>query len=135
MADPQTALTKEVLPPQKPSSGFGVLMVASLAMFFAIASSAFVLRARMVRTCPGAERAPRVVPDQQVTPDVTRQPARAPVRLIAEQHDRAPECGTPEYRTNTDGSTTVFFEVCPPGAGQGTLTELSPSSVEVHEIR
>jgi hypothetical protein len=117
MADqrPLSTLTREVLPPQKPSSGFGVLMVASLTMFFAIASSAFMLRARMVRMCPGAERAPLVMPD----------------RVIIEWEDRARECGTPAYRTNPDGSTTVFFELCPREARQGAV----PASIEVHEIR
>lgn len=117
----QSSLSKEVLPPQKPSSGFGVLMVASLAMFFAIASSAFVLRASMVRTCPGAEKAPLVVPEQ----------------MIIEWQEPVRECGMPEYRSNPDGSTTVFFEVCPQGQARGvfTMSDTLPASVEVHEIR
>jgi hypothetical protein len=123
MADqgPLSRLSREVLPPQKPSSGFGVLMVASLTMFFAIASSAFVLRARMVRTCPGAAQAPLVLPDQ----------------VIVQWEDRARECGTPAYRANPDGSTTVFFEVCPRGTPYGifTVSDTLPASVEVHEIR
>jgi hypothetical protein len=122
MADqgPLSTLTREVLPPQKPSSGFGILMVASLTMFFAIASSAFVLRARMVRTCPG-QQAPLVLPDQ----------------VLVEWDDRARECGTPAYRTHPDGSTTVFFEVCPQGTPHGiiTVSDTLPPSVEIHEIR
>ncbi len=50
-------LKKEVLPPQKPNNGIGVMLVAATAMFFAVASSAFILRARMAREgCPAMER-------------------------------------------------------------------------------
>lgn len=55
-------LVREVLPPQKPSSGLGVMLVAATAMFFAVASSAFILRARMVsNACPGVELRPVVI--------------------------------------------------------------------------
>jgi len=46
-------LSREVLPPQKPNNGIGVMLVAATAMFFAVASSAFILRARMASEgCP-----------------------------------------------------------------------------------
>lgn len=62
MGDGSTQLVREVLPPQKPSSGIGVMIVAATAMFFAVASSAFILRARMVRSsCPGVELRPVIV--------------------------------------------------------------------------
>lgn len=49
-------LRKEVLPPQKPNNGIGVMLVAATAMFFAVASSAFILRARMAREgCPALQ--------------------------------------------------------------------------------
>lgn len=50
-------LRKEVLPPQKPNNGIGVMLVAATAMFFAVASSAFILRARMAREgCPALQQ-------------------------------------------------------------------------------
>lgn len=44
-------LRREVLRPQKANNGLGVMIVAATAMFFAVASSAFIVRARMHRTC------------------------------------------------------------------------------------
>ena len=44
---PRHTLSKEVLPPQKPQNGVGVMLVAAAAMFFAVASSALILRSRM----------------------------------------------------------------------------------------
>lgn len=96
-------------------------MVASLAMFFAIASSAFMLRARMMRQCPRANQAPIVMPEQ----------------VFIEWEGPVHDCGTAEYHTNVDGSTTVFFELCPNGKDHGvfSIADTLPASVEVHEIR
>lgn len=127
-----TALTKEVLPPQKPSSGFGLMMVASLAMFFTVASSAFVLRARMVQRCPAAEAnsVPQAVLMSLVPADTMEEP-----RTFAEE--RARECGKPEYRTNPDGSITVFYEVCPleDQADEWVQIRSATPGVEVGNIR
>lgn len=46
-------LVREVELPPQPVSGFGIMVVASMAMLFAVVSSAFILRARMVADhCP-----------------------------------------------------------------------------------
>ena len=92
-------LVKEVIPPQHQQSGLGVMMVATTAMFFAVASSAFILRARMAECCSAA--------DIQASP-VVIEVATEPVTATA--HD----CGGAVYEYNPDGSVaSVFFEVCP----------------------
>lgn len=133
MADlvPTSSLSKEVLPPQKPNSGLGIMLVASLAMFFAVASSAFVLRARTARSCPTASEARSL----EAPPEV--------MKVAKEWHEPARDCGTPEYRTNPDGSTTVFFEVCPEDRLSPKVLPIRsavpaddvPPSIEVREIR
>jgi hypothetical protein len=98
MADKTTQLdlTKEVLAPQSPYSGLGVVIVASLAMFMAVTSSALVLRARMARSCAtGAYHS-------QLPAAVSWHGTPAP----------AETCGVPEYRSNADGSVSVYFKVC-----------------------
>ncbi len=97
-------LVREVLPPQRPGSGLGVMLVAATAMFFAVASSAFILRARMVECS--------MVPDFQAAPVVVD--IMAPGAQAAT--DRT-QCGEPIYQANADGTISVFFEICPP-AGQ-----------------
>ncbi len=73
------------------------MLVASAAMFFAIASSAFVLRARAIRAhC--ASHAPTGVVVQPV------QAPRAPVD--------APACGEPITEINADGTRTVTYTSC-----------------------
>lgn len=101
MADrvPIVALSKEVLPPQKQSSGLGVMVVASMIMLMAVASSAFVLRARMAQEpCLG----------HGMNPAQAHQIPRVEWPLELPQ-----ECGTPIYQQNPDGSVSVFFDVCP----------------------
>jgi hypothetical protein len=92
-------LVKEVIPPQHPQSGLGVMMVAATAMFFAVASSAFILRARMSECCTAA--------DIHATPlviDLATEP-------VAATND---DCGGAVYEYNPDGSVaSVYFEVCP----------------------
>jgi hypothetical protein len=61
-------------------------------MFFAVSGSAFILRARMA-----ANHVERV-------PVVKKQGA---VIVVAPE-----DCGTPRYRVNADGSTTVVYELC-----------------------
>ena len=97
----QLELTKEVLAPQNPYSGLGVVIVASLAMFMAVASSALVLRARMARSCAMSVRS-----YQSVLPAAVDWHATAP------RAQRAETCGVPEYRSNADGSVSVYFKVC-----------------------
>lgn len=112
------SLHREVLPPQRQESGFGVVVVAGLAMFMAVASSAMVVRARMVKaTCP-ASRAPApaapaatfTVPLDSLN-DIDGIDG-AELTLIDPTTER--ECGTPLYQQNQDGSVSVFFEACVP---------------------
>lgn len=125
----QTRLSKEVLAPQNPYSGLGVVLVASLAMFMAMASSAFVIRARMARTCPAN------APGYE-----TRMPAA--VEWHANTPDADAECGMPLYRANPDGSVSVHFKVCADGdappAGVQSLDDLHlapPALTGAVEIR
>jgi hypothetical protein len=99
-------LSREVLPPQKPQSGLGVMLVAAAAMFFAVASSAFILRARMVQNC---------CPLQQV---------QAPVAVDWNARiDRGPaDCGMPVFKApQADGTVAVVYEKCPEPAPTGEL--------------
>jgi hypothetical protein len=101
----QLELTKEVLAPQNPYSGLGVVIVASLAMFMAVASSALVLRARMARSCAMSARAYH----SELPAAVDWHASASPSSRRAE---RAETCGVPEYRSNADGSVSVYFKVC-----------------------
>jgi hypothetical protein len=121
----QLQLTKEVLAPQNPYSGLGVVIVASLAMFMAVGSSALVLRARMARSCSMSARA-----YQSVLPAAVDWHATASAREVA----RAETCGVPEYRSNPDGSVSVYFKVCTEGdsrpAGVPSLRNLRLAPVD-----
>lgn len=82
------------------------MLVASAAMFFAVASSAFILRAQMPQRS-GCVHAT----DQQAVP------MRAvPVELIEEEISTGAieTCGEPYYEENKDGSVSVFFDLCAP---------------------
>lgn len=120
----QLQLTKEVLAPQNPYSGLGVVIVASLAMFMAVTSSALVLRARVARSCSASvyqSQLPAAV-SWHATADASR-PAPAET------------CGVPEYRGNADGSVSVYFKVCDEGedrpAGVPSLGDLRLAPVIV----
>ena len=80
------------------------MLVASAAMFFAVASSAFILRAQMPQSaCPHASEQPL--------------PMRAvPVELIGDEINSGSieTCGEPYYEENTDGTVSVFFDLCTP---------------------
>lgn len=107
-------LSKEVLPPQKPQNGVGVMVVAAAAMFFAVASSALILRSRMASECcpTRAARAPAVVVDvalPQVRPTDHR-------------------CGEPVYQQLADGTISVTYEACTTGAEQPAAVEAVPAS-------
>jgi hypothetical protein len=78
------------------------MLVASAAMFFAVASSAFILRAQMPqRGC--TQGADEGVPMRAV-----------PVELIDDDTAaRSIEtCGKPYYEANPDGTVSVFFDLC-----------------------
>lgn len=131
-------LKKEVLPPYKESSGLGVVMVASMAMLFAVTSSALALRARMARQCSSAG-VPVLVTQPIVVdwtlPAHTTEPALAPLPGSADLA-KTP-CGEPSYYTGPDGSVSVFFSVCPDRERPDlsvirSATIVEPDSVEVH---
>jgi hypothetical protein len=111
-------LVREVLPPQKPHSGLGVMIVAATAMFFAVASSAFLLRARMAQTCPGAQ--PRDIP---VVVSVEPPAARPTLSL-----QTPPECA-PIVRKDESGKETYYFRPCDSLQGQVRIN-LLPSAEE-----
>ena len=96
-------LRREVEAPQRQPSGLGVMLIASAAMFFAVAGSAFVVRARMAGHCcdrehPSAsDRAPAVI-----------------ARPVAPLENATEPCGQAIYRTNPDGTVAVDFRLCPP---------------------
>jgi len=107
---PLPSLKKEVIAPYPESSGFAVILVASMAMFFAIASSALALRARITQ-CPS-----------DLTPAVSSEPVVVEWKWneldVVEVPSPAPQpCGSPTYRSNADGSVSVFFSVCPGNDG------------------
>ena len=96
-------LRREVEAPQRQPNGLGVMLIASAAMFFAVAGSAFVVRARMAGHC--CDREHRSASD------------RAPAAVVrpAGPLDSATEpCGQAIYRTNPDGTVAVDFRLCPP---------------------
>jgi hypothetical protein len=116
----QLELTKEVLAPQNPYSGLGVVIVASVAMFMAVTSSALVLRARMVRS---SAFHPQVELPAAVEWHATSRPVQAE------------PCGVPEYRGNADGSVSVYFKVCGESdrrpAGVPSLGDLRLAPVDI----
>jgi hypothetical protein len=93
----QIQLTKEVLAPQNPYNGLGVVIVSAMAMFMAVSSSALVVRARMARSCAMSDRAYQ---------------SELPAAVDWQGHAAAESCGVPEYQTNADGSVSVYFKVC-----------------------
>jgi hypothetical protein len=101
-----TALTREVLAPQHSHGGLGVMIVAAAAMFFAVASSAFILQARMSRHW------------RHRTPVRMSRPMAAPLPTPPVE-----ECGRASFRDNPDGTISVYFNLCP-----------TPDGVEVRRI-
>lgn len=109
-------LQRQVQPPERHHTGLGVMLVAATAMFFAVASSAFLLRAQMPPE--------RCFHRHRVTaPPAPQAPVMAP--------DRAPGCGEATYQNNPDGTVSVVFDLCPgqaaaPAAEQLIDVELVP---------
>jgi len=105
-------LKREVLPPQKQSSGLGVMVVAAAAMFFAVASSAFVLRARMARSHCDYVRTNTPIIIQMDTPSAANDnmPTAVPRARVAPTDDG---CGAPVVTHNADGTDSYSFTPCP----------------------
>ncbi|RMH42927.1 MAG: hypothetical protein D6689_06695 [Deltaproteobacteria bacterium] len=95
-------LRREVELPARTSSGIGVMLVASAAMFFAIAASALLLRARMAHDAARL-RALRVAPAPAIAP-VATPPA---------------DCGSAHIDRLPDGRQVVTFRPCAEPAADG----------------
>ena len=107
MGEGTQKLKREVLPPQKPHSGIGVIVVAATAMFFAVASSAFILRARMAQSYCTSHR--------HATPVIVEIEASPPPRTSGAH------CGAP-VETSVDGKQQfLFFEANCAASLQPTL--------------
>lgn len=93
-------LRREVEPPQRQHTGLGVMLIASAAMFFAVAGSAFILRARMANAgCPYSHGL------RHHTNTLQAQPAPIP--------NPPSDCGRAVYHTGRDGTMSVTYELCP----------------------
>ena len=117
-------LRREVETPQRQNSGLGVMLLASAAMFFAVAGSAFILRARMATSCC-VRTAPSVVHVQDGPRIHALEP---PVASMAAAPSAIENCGQAVYRNNPDGSVSVYFDLCPPD--QAPVLD----SATVHEL-
>jgi hypothetical protein len=107
-------LRREVEPPQRQNTGLGVMLIASAAMFFAVAGSAFILRARMASSC--CVRVRTAAPASVEAPSA-REPASTSsivARPSAQPFAHIDNCGQAVYRNNPDGSVSVYFDLCPP---------------------
>jgi len=107
-------LQREVLYPQRRSTGVGVMLVASAAMFFAVASSAFILRAQM----PMTEECPRYVPSVHPHPG-GQSPGMHSLDIdlnTAESVDFSEvgsvPCGEPIFHESANGPSTIVFRLC-----------------------
>lgn len=87
-------LRREVELPVRQSAGLGVMLVASAAMFFAVASSAFILRAQM--------------PREHCFHESRRGPVAAPV-----SEPPTEDCGEAVYTNAPDGKVYLVYELCP----------------------
>lgn len=92
-------LRREVEAPQRQPTGLGVMLIASAAMFFAVAGSAFIVRARMAGHCCDRAHPPaRVQKVQRVAPVI---------------EDPTTPCGRALYSPRPDGTVEVDFRLCP----------------------
>ena len=106
------SLQREVMPPRRPSSSFGLIAVSTLAMVFAVSSSLLLFSAHGHRSrghCPHAA-AHRVTlpPHARPAPPRTFElvppvPATPPAQEV---------CRGPVYRSTADGRTEVMYEQC-----------------------
>ena len=96
------SLRREVEAPQRQPTGLGVMLIASAAMFFAVAGSAFIVRARMAGHCCDRTHPPIRAKAERATP----------VLVEPERPDGTP-CGQATYRTRPDGTVAVDFRLCP----------------------
>ena len=98
-------MRREVMPPRRPSSSFGLIAVSTLAMVFAVSSSLLLFSAHNHRArsrCPYARpaTAPVVLPHRHRVPAA---PIAAPDREL---------CREPVYYSTGDGRTELRYEQC-----------------------
>jgi hypothetical protein len=108
----KVTLRREVQPPHRQPTGLGVMLIASAAMFFAVAGSAFVVRARMAGHC-----CDRAHPSPHAQAQVRPMPPPLPAPMIGGAGEVP--CGEAVYRTGADGTVLVDFRLCPPGETGG----------------
>lgn len=103
--------------PQRQNTGVGVMLVASAAMFFAVASSAFILRAKMPAPehCPGNSAAQMNYHDSAHGDQATIE--AVDVELVDIQsldfvNGEAVPCGEPVFHENPDGPSSIVFRLC-----------------------
>ena len=109
----EKTLRREVQPPHRQPTGLGVMLIASAAMFFAVAGSAFVVRARMAGHCCDRAHSSAPARTRHVQPLVTGD---------------GPPCGEAVYRPNPDGTVSVDFRLCPPAEPEiGSDAQLVPA--------
>lgn len=103
---PADQLRREVEPPQRQPTGLGVMLLASAAMFFAVAGSAFILRARMATdSCPYRARG-----------HVTTAPRHDSLRPAPARFAEPPPAASGDCQLRSvapDGTEVVEFRVCP----------------------
>ncbi|MCP4446218.1 MAG: hypothetical protein GY811_12870 [Myxococcales bacterium] len=106
-------LRREVLYPQRQNTGIGVMLVASAAMFFAVASSAFILRSQMPlpEECPGNTR---VLEVQSYHPPRIEAVEIELVHFesLEEGETYVVPCGEPLFQDNSDGPSSIVFRLC-----------------------
>ncbi len=107
------SLRREVLYPQRQSTGVGVMLVASAAMFFAVASSAFILRAQMPMSdqCPGASSGMGSSSVQQSNFEAV-EVELIDVRAVDSAMLKGMPCDEPIYQDNPDGPSSIIFRLC-----------------------
>ena len=109
-------LRREVLYPQRQNTGVGVMLVASAAMFFAVASSAFILRAQMPlpEQCPGNSM--HLNSQDMQSPHEARIEAVEVELVDFEALDaneaQAVPCGEPIIQDGGEGPSSIIFRLC-----------------------
>lgn len=94
------------------------MVVAATAMFFAVASSAFILRARMANRCHTHSYSS----SSAVTPSsVVVEPTPSAQAAVPNE-----QCGKMVQSKDADGKSAIYFTVCPPGVTATPTTEVSP---------
>ncbi|MBL4632229.1 MAG: hypothetical protein JKY56_00040 [Kofleriaceae bacterium] len=110
---PGANLRKEVLSPAPHNTGVGVMLVASAAMFFAVASSAFILRAQQGQ-CHSQSSVVQSYTPQTITVDNQTDGIEVlSVEVIdANLGEGIEQCGAPIIQKGANNSTDIIFRVC-----------------------